>query len=432
MALHQYIGARYVPKFYENSVGTAEWRSGVIYEPLTIVTWNGNSYTSKRVVPANIGDPSLNPDYWVATGIFNDQLQQIQDDVTQLHTDLDDLTEDLSPVLHPRHFILIADSYGGIPDTSNTLLLDKLAAILEADYYAARYKSGIGFTNVNNMGTFLEELQAVTVPDADAITDILVIGGANDFGNVMSDIEAAIDTFMTYATTTYKNAKVYIAHVGNSRNNRTAIDKRSKCSILAYRRCALYGAHYLNNTEYTLHSTEFLQNDGVHPTAAGIDLIETSVAEAYVSGAANIRYSKSIAPVFNTGQSLYTNPSIAADIEFVQVEIDNGVTSFSFKGGQVLEISVPGGTVTSGLVTLYNLPYKLVVGTTTAQYGILCMAEALGSGGSILGTFPCIMYVDDNGNISIFNRAAFLGTNSGVAKLRIALIGNTTIPTIDC
>lgn len=84
MAVHQYIGARYVPKFYENSVGTPEWRSGVIYEPLTIVTWNGNSYTSKKTVPADIGDPSNNPTYWAATGLMNAQVAALQDDVDEL------------------------------------------------------------------------------------------------------------------------------------------------------------------------------------------------------------------------------------------------------------------------------------------------------------------------------------------------------------
>ena len=71
MAVRQYIGARYVPLLYTNSLGTAEWEAGVIYEPLTIVTYNSNSYTSRKMVPASVGDPSANPDYWVATGQFN-------------------------------------------------------------------------------------------------------------------------------------------------------------------------------------------------------------------------------------------------------------------------------------------------------------------------------------------------------------------------
>lgn len=66
----QYIGARYVPKFYNGSNGT-QWDEGVTYEPLTVVTWLGNSYTSKRPVPQGIGSPNLNPNYWALTGQFD-------------------------------------------------------------------------------------------------------------------------------------------------------------------------------------------------------------------------------------------------------------------------------------------------------------------------------------------------------------------------
>lgn len=88
MATTQYIGARYVPKFYENSDMTAEWRSGVSYEPLTIVTYNGNSYTSKRPVPAEIGNPSENPIYWAQTGIYNEQVEEYRAEVEALAEDV--------------------------------------------------------------------------------------------------------------------------------------------------------------------------------------------------------------------------------------------------------------------------------------------------------------------------------------------------------
>lgn len=86
MAIHQYIGARYVPKFYENSDGTSEWRSGVIYEPLTIVTWNSNSYTSKKFVPESVGAPGENVEYWVATGNYNAQIQKLSNKFDELPT----------------------------------------------------------------------------------------------------------------------------------------------------------------------------------------------------------------------------------------------------------------------------------------------------------------------------------------------------------
>ena len=79
--MRQYIGARYVPKFFEDSNGSSEWASGVAYEPLTIVTYNSNSYTSKKTVPATIGAPNLNPEYWVSTGIYNAQIDEYRQEV---------------------------------------------------------------------------------------------------------------------------------------------------------------------------------------------------------------------------------------------------------------------------------------------------------------------------------------------------------------
>lgn len=76
MPARQYIGARYVTKVYENSLnpGSAEWEAGINYEPLTMVTYNMGSYLSKKEVPASVGDPASNTQYWVQTGFYNGQI----------------------------------------------------------------------------------------------------------------------------------------------------------------------------------------------------------------------------------------------------------------------------------------------------------------------------------------------------------------------
>ena len=89
MAVTQYIGARYVPKFYEGSSGS-EWDANIVYDPLTIVTWLGSSWTSKKTVPATVGAPNLNSDYWVNTGNFNQQVAGIETTIAQLRNDMDD------------------------------------------------------------------------------------------------------------------------------------------------------------------------------------------------------------------------------------------------------------------------------------------------------------------------------------------------------
>ena len=124
MALHQYIGARYVPKFYVNSDNTSEWRSGVIYEPLTIVTYNNKSYTSKKPVPANIGNPSANPDYWVATGNYNQQIADISARFDDLEaTVLQEVGEVLTVAL--KHFNTVEDMVANFKAEDRVCVVDQ-------------------------------------------------------------------------------------------------------------------------------------------------------------------------------------------------------------------------------------------------------------------------------------------------------------------
>lgn len=72
MAIRQYIGARYVPYY------VGQWQSNTAYEPLTIVQDSqGNSYTSKKKVPAGIA--LSNTEYWIMTANVNAQIQQLTD-----------------------------------------------------------------------------------------------------------------------------------------------------------------------------------------------------------------------------------------------------------------------------------------------------------------------------------------------------------------
>lgn len=92
MAIHQYIGARYVPKFYQNSLdpSSCEWEPNVTYEPLTMVTTpNNHAYISKMTVPDTIGTPAANANYWLETGNFNAYIQALQDELDALEASFD-------------------------------------------------------------------------------------------------------------------------------------------------------------------------------------------------------------------------------------------------------------------------------------------------------------------------------------------------------
>lgn len=99
MAVTQYIGARYVPLFAD----PIEWSSTKSYEPLTVVTYQGASYTSRQAVP--VGIDIANTEYWVLTGNYNAQVEQYRQEVrsfdgriTQAQSDASDALQQVDTV----------------------------------------------------------------------------------------------------------------------------------------------------------------------------------------------------------------------------------------------------------------------------------------------------------------------------------------------
>lgn len=77
---NMYIGHRYVPKIM------GEWDKRYQYEGLSIVTYKGASYTSKKRVP--IGIDISNEEYWVLTGNYNAQIEHYRQEVSQSKSDI--------------------------------------------------------------------------------------------------------------------------------------------------------------------------------------------------------------------------------------------------------------------------------------------------------------------------------------------------------
>ena len=76
-----YIGARYVP------IIGGMWNQQTEYEPLTIVMYQGSSYTSKTFVPK--GTQIDNTTYWVRTANYDEQVEFYRSEVQQFKKDID-------------------------------------------------------------------------------------------------------------------------------------------------------------------------------------------------------------------------------------------------------------------------------------------------------------------------------------------------------
>lgn len=97
LGVSEYIGARYVPKFYENSENPSSnhWEANVSYEPLTVVSYNFASWTSKIPVPNTVGNPASNPTYWALTGNYNGQVQLYREEVESLKSTIATMQSDI-------------------------------------------------------------------------------------------------------------------------------------------------------------------------------------------------------------------------------------------------------------------------------------------------------------------------------------------------
>ena len=88
----QYKGMRYVPIF------DGDWDNTKDYDPLVIVSYQGNSYTSRTFVPH--GTPITDEAFWVLTGNYNAQVEAYRQEVANLNTEVLKIAIETGSVLH--------------------------------------------------------------------------------------------------------------------------------------------------------------------------------------------------------------------------------------------------------------------------------------------------------------------------------------------
>lgn len=334
----QYIGARYVPKFAE----PLEWQAGTQYENLMIVTYNNNTYTSKKPVPAGI-NPS-NSEYWALTGNFNAQLTQVQEDVNALDgrvetnetnistlqkgavtvtqeieeinqqietmsTELDELegrVNDLNTVRN-RSFIFIGDSYNREEHNGgwSKYIIENLGLSIGQNAFTIG-TSGAGFGVTPSYMEGIEEMitQVSQTGKMDNISDVVIAGGANDWKASDVEIAAGMTNCITKIKQQFRNAKVWIIACGWSYEN----DDIRNGLVNAYNSYAIHGKDATVVELYTLLlDPHFLEEDMVHPTQSGMEKLASLIQNTLMGGNyQNIKYTDlSTYFISNVGAEFY-------------------------------------------------------------------------------------------------------------------------------
>ena len=290
MATRQYIGARYVPIFF-NQNGSNEWVNGIAYESLTIVTYLGNSYTSTKSVPSNIGNPADNPEYWVNTGNFNSQLNNALAEINNLKITTNRLAN--------KKIIMIGDSYGTghVDDLTYTpypYWIQKYLG-LDNNNFKTSFQNGAGFGN----GLFLSQLNSFE-DDAD-ITDVYVFGGWNDIGLRYSNevVQSNMRTFGNIAKQKFPNATLYLGLVGYGYDISSTVQNYFKIlNETTYGQCSIYGGFiYLKSYMSAVQAIPTFWADintsqgATHPSTVGSIYIAYRLVSCMLTGSVTQSFS---------------------------------------------------------------------------------------------------------------------------------------------
>ena len=267
--------------------------NGSIAKTLGNTTYNdgyGAFYKIRTILNTDVVDNNhivalTNFNNLIAEKIYNQYIEDNRNDIN---------------IINSKVTICVGDSYGvGITAGGQTIgwcdRLRNLMNLSNNEYYKI-VEGGTGFvTKGENNHTFLELLQAniSSITNKNIVKNIIVCAGYNDRLQNGTDINSAINNFITYCKNNFQNAKIYIgmcavnSGVGSEQNN---IRKSLYNDVLrSYQNCINYGGIYLNNIEYVLRNyADFMSSDNVHPNIQGYDNLANHIFQCLNSGSCDI------------------------------------------------------------------------------------------------------------------------------------------------
>lgn len=189
----QYVGARYVPKIM------GEWNKALQYEALSVVTYMGNSFTSKVPVPANV--EINNTDYWVNTANYNAQVAEYKEIVEKEIEDRKNADKD--------NILWIGDSYSV---NYSHKLPNGVRAMLNAKNWYEYSRGGAGFVGkwagIDFNGLIDEAKNKMSNTQKEMIKYVYIVGGANDSNFSWDEIKPKVISTVANARNSFPNAQV--------------------------------------------------------------------------------------------------------------------------------------------------------------------------------------------------------------------------------
>ena len=288
--VRQYVGARYVPVF----ANPFEWSDTREYEPLTIVTWQGNSYTSMQYVPTGI--EITNTAYWALTGNFNAQVEayraevrafddRINANAAAINANADAINANAAAInanaaaiaqektdRTTNVMLAFGDSYGVDTISQGPVWCEITANKLQVTELHNYCVGGATFNTTKEKNFFVQVDKAISeIKNPEYVKYVGIVGGTNDGSNSITD---AIVSLVAKINSAFPNAVIGIGL------------NASKQDILSYgakqKRIAALNLNgnfttpvFIDSVVYTQLANGCMMDDNIHPTAKGSNRIGT-------------------------------------------------------------------------------------------------------------------------------------------------------------
>lgn len=404
MSVREYIGARYVPIF----ASPLEWDQTKTYEPLTIVLYQGNSFTSRQYVPAGIGID--NTAYWAQTGNYNAQVEQYRaevetydDRITNNATDIDTL-EDALPSYRKKankaKVMCIGDSWGtGYGESHGWPWYLEQTGMFETVYSSVQGGYSFNKTDASYITLLTNVLTSQT--QRDDIDILVAIGGANAPSSAGN--KADVIAFVNAAKTYYPNADIYIAANGpniiskyrkNCMSDIEAGGRESGAIVLhELSTLTLLGQNW---TTDNWHRTSYKEiGEGVANLIMGGSIHYAQVAlrndsTQYVAGSLFPNASRTFMIGFTNGSKVNFNMAVSFGVVSSDVSIPANQT-VPILINKLRSITL-GGTSTFSEYYKYPIPdtNNFNISLPSGVYIVVCTANANNEVDGDYGTFLCV------------------------------------------
>lgn len=315
MAIRQYIGARYVPRF----MGT--YNASQQYEVLDVVdNGAGTSYILKK--PAPVGTPVTNTTYWAIYGATSGAIIHLQDQIDDmndgtvegsLQNQIDEIRD-----IKQRHIIIIGDSYERVTSFGSsvsdylghgntTFISTNVQKSADGFVYVAS-RGGSGFTNDGGgkssgngfLNMIMEVVANTTIDERRKIDTIIIAGGVNDSFYNMGDPDLALlpqrmADFNSYVKSYFVNAQVELFFLGRVRqlDTHTGLNPKDiRFNVYRYVDVAgTLGWGFITNSEYVCFIREnFIGTDNLHPRPQEGTIIARYIVEGLCCGSVNVMW----------------------------------------------------------------------------------------------------------------------------------------------